>query len=83
MVSAVNETSALYGMLQEGDIITHIRVEDKSFTITRQYQLLDALLYARKGDTVAIRVNRTLENGNARTLSFSVVIGDENITTIQ
>jgi hypothetical protein len=58
-------------------------VEDRSFTITRQYQLLDALLYARNGDTVMIRVKRTLENGNARTLSFSVVIGEENITSIQ
>ena len=83
VIEEVSETSALYGKLQPGDIINRITVGDKSFTVSRQYRLLDALLYARVGDEVVLRISRTQEDGTVNNISYSVTIGEENIITVE
>lgn len=83
VVQEVSETSLLYGSLMPGDIITGISVGDRETTLTRQYQLLDALLYARVGDTVTLYVDRAYTDGSVESLTLPVVIAEANINTVQ
>ena len=77
VVEVTGITSLAFGKLQVGDIIRKIEIEgtDKSFEITRQYQLLDALLHARIGDTIIITVER-----NGEYITRDVVITENSVT---
>ncbi len=57
----VTVTGLAYGKLYAGDIIKEVSISgstDLTVEITRQYQLLDAFLHARVGDTVILTVER-------------------------
>lgn len=59
VVEITSESSIAYGKLFEGDIIRGIKVSGRdNVQITRQYQLLDALLYAKVGDVVTLTIER-------------------------
>ena len=61
VVYEVSTTGIAYGKLQAGDIIKNVAISgstELSTEITRQYQLLDALLYARVNDTVTLTIER-------------------------
>lgn len=71
-VYEVLDTGIAYGKLNVGDIIKNVTITgstELSAEITRQYQLLDALLYARAGDTVTLTVER---NGELLDISFDI-----------
>ena len=58
-VYEVSEGSLAYNILQENDIVKQIKIGDRVVEVTRQYQLIDAMLDARVGDTVSITVIRS------------------------
>ncbi len=60
VVEIVSYTSIAYGKLMIGDIVKKVQIVESNMTfeITRQYHLLDSLLYARVGDTVLVTVDR-------------------------
>ena len=78
VVEITDITSIAFGKLQNGDIIRKLEIEgtDKSFEITRQYQLLDALLYARVGDTVVLTVER-----NGEFITRNIIITENCLTS--
>ncbi|MBR1748101.1 MAG: trypsin-like peptidase domain-containing protein [Clostridia bacterium] len=53
------------GVLQAGDVITSATIGGKTYSVTRSYHLMDAMLNARVGDTVTIRYIRDGESGQA------------------
>ena len=83
VVSNVTETSLLFGKLLKDDIITAIKVGDKSITLTRQYQLLDALLYGKSGELVTLTVLRENSEGKLEEVSISATLTDANINTVE
>ncbi len=57
--SSISEKSAAYGNLRTGDVIKEIKINSgETKVLKRQYQLNDALLTVRKGDTVYLTVLR-------------------------
>ena len=74
VVEIVSFSSIAFGKLQIGDIIRKVEIQDSGevFEITRQYQLLDALLHARIGDTVIITVER-----NGEMIAKSMIITED------
>lgn len=67
-------SSLAFGKLFVGDIIKKVEIVESgiSFDITRQYHLLDSLLYARVGDTVLITVDR---GGELTTVYVTITSG--------
>lgn len=57
-VAEVDENGAAYGKLEVGDKIMSITVKGKTTTVTRSFQLSDALLYADTGNPVTLTVVR-------------------------
>ena len=57
-VDEVDKNGAAYGKLEVGDKITSITVKGKITTVTRSFQLSDALLYADAGNPVTLTVVR-------------------------
>ena len=49
------------------------------WTLVPTYQLLDALLCAKAGDTVALTVLRTLQDGSVEEIDVSVTLTDRHI----
>lgn len=71
-VYEVPQTGLAYGKLEVGDIIKEIHITgstEMSAEITRQYKMLDILLYARAGDTVILTVDR---NGELLDIEFTI-----------
>lgn len=68
-VAQVNEGSLAEGMLMEGDVILSVRVGDRVTKVSQSYHAIDAMLYAREGDTVEWEITR---NGEKRTLQFPI-----------
>ena len=60
VVEITSYSSIAYGKLMIGDIIRKVEIVESglSFNVTRQYHLLDSILYARVGDTVLVTVER-------------------------
>lgn len=60
VVEVTGYSSLAFGKLLVGDIVRKVEIVESglSFDITRQYHLLDSLLYARVGDTVLVTVER-------------------------
>lgn len=57
--SSISIGSAAYGKLRTGDVIKEIKINDgETKVLKRQYQLNDALLTVRKGDTVYLTILR-------------------------
>ncbi len=76
--SVVGESSLVYGVLEEGDIIVSVKLNDTTFTIDRMHILTDLLLNARIDDTLEFIIIR--ENV---TLSKSVIVTAQAITIIE
>lgn len=77
VVEIASYTSIAYGKLQIGDVIRKVQIVEAgmSFDITRQYHLLDSLIYARVGDTVLVTVER-----GGELVTVSMVITSSCIT---
>ncbi|MBO5269503.1 MAG: trypsin-like peptidase domain-containing protein [Clostridia bacterium] len=56
-------------ILKSGDIISAIRIGDKTVEITRQYHLIDAMLDVRVGDAVSLTI---LRDGKTETVSTTI-----------
>lgn len=63
-VSEVDDNGAAAEKLEVGDKITAIAVKGKTITVTRSFQISDALLYADSGNTVTLTVIRGGEKLN-------------------
>lgn len=61
-VSEVQETSALAGQLQEGDIIKSISINSQKIEVTRTFHVIDAILAVRVGDKIEFEIQRGEEN---------------------
>ena len=57
-VTEVDKSGAAYGKLEVGDKIVSIAVKGKTTSVTRSFQLSDALLYADTGNPVTLTVVR-------------------------
>ncbi len=58
-VSEVTEGALATGILETEDVFLSVKVDDRpTVTVTRQYHLMDELLYARAGSTVTFTVER-------------------------
>ncbi|MBQ7412181.1 MAG: serine protease [Clostridia bacterium] len=57
-VNSVSATGIANGKLVAGDIIKSITVGSKTTNITRQFQFIEALMYAREGDIITVVVDR-------------------------
>jgi serine protease Do len=56
------------GIFEVGDIIKTVSIGNQSLNITRQHQLIDAMLDARVGDTVSFTLIRNGEEIELRTI---------------
>ena len=54
----IDSTSAAYNKLDYGDVIEGISINGKAYPLLRKFQLNDALLAVRLGDTVVMHVKR-------------------------
>ena len=57
-ISAVDTDGLAAGNLLAGDVLVSATVGERSVAITRQYHVIDLMLYARVGDTVSLTVLR-------------------------
>lgn len=75
-VEEVSLTSVALGSIKKYDILKSIKINDKDpIETTRQFTIIDALLYARVGDTLIITFER---NGALQT--FECVVTDSMLT---
>lgn len=75
VVSAVQSDGIAHGIFREGDIIRSVTAgENKSVVITRAHQFVDALLYARAGETVSFTVERDGEE-----IELSITVTPESL----
>ena len=58
VVDSVVQGSTADGLFKKGDIIRTVTVGEKTYEITRQHQLIDAMLDVRDGMTVTFKVTR-------------------------
>lgn len=72
-VNSVEEGSAAYNKLTEGDIFSSAKKGDYTVTFTKEYQLLDFLLNVRLGETVEF----TVLNGSDEWQTISITFDDE------
>lgn len=63
------------GKLQAGDILTGIKIHEKTYNVTRSYHISERLIEARVGDTVTIYYERDGVKGEAE-----MTFGDANAT---
>jgi C-terminal processing protease CtpA/Prc len=71
-VVLVTEGSLADGKIFVGDTVTGIKVANgNKITVERQYHLIDALINARVGETVAITVERA-ETGAIEIVTFTI-----------
>ncbi len=74
VVRGVNSDSVAKNILAENDILKAVSINDgEEIQLTRQFMIIDALLYARAGDTV----NISYLNGNNKLCTASFVITEE------
>ena len=73
-VASVNDGAMAKGKLFENDIIKSITVGGKTIEVTRMFQVIDAMLWARSGEKIAVTVER---NGEDLDVVFDVT--DENM----
>ena len=74
-VYEVSAGSLADGVLQTGDILVSATVDESTFEITRQYHIIDMMLYVRVGDTVVFKI---LRGGEEKTVS--IVITEDCLT---
>ena len=70
-VVLVTEGSLADGKINVGDVVVSITVATKITVVERQYQLIDALINARVGTTVTLRVVRA-ETGETENIVFEI-----------
>ncbi|MBQ7337417.1 MAG: serine protease [Clostridia bacterium] len=68
-VAAVTEGSIAQGLFLEGDILRSVTIRDVTTEANRSYHVIDAMLYARAGDTVSLVVER---DGERRTIEIEI-----------
>ncbi len=74
-VHEVSAGSLAYGKLKAGDVLVSADIGGKTVQISRQHHIVDAMLYARVGDTVTITVLR-----DGQTMEFSMTVTADHIT---
>lgn len=74
-VTTVTENSLADGSLKENDVILSITVAGKTHEITRMFHVIDAMLWARSGQTVLVTVER-----DGASVSVPFEIKDSNMT---
>ncbi len=58
-VDTVNEDSIAEGLLEKGDVLKTIQINDGEVkNVTRQYTVIDYMLNVRQGDTVKMKISR-------------------------
>ncbi|MBQ2308575.1 MAG: serine protease, partial [Clostridia bacterium] len=57
-VYEISDGSLAKDIFEVGDVIKQVKIGAKAFDINRQFQLIDAMLDARVGDTVTFTVVR-------------------------
>lgn len=78
-VDSVQSDAKVYGSLQSGDVFKSIKVVDsqgnikEDMTVTRRYNISDAMLSVCAGDTVTVTV---LRNGEEKSFSFTYSASD-------
>ena len=72
VVNSVTKGSIADGKMQAGDIIKSIKVGGKTYTVTRLFNTIDAMLNARVGETVITTVER---NGEIVDVSITITEG--------
>ncbi len=73
-VYEVTKDGLASGLLEVGDIIQSVTIEEETTAVTRQYHIIDAMLEVRVGDKVSLTVTR-----NGETKTVSVTVDDNNI----
>lgn len=61
VVSEIAHDSAVKSLFEKGDIIKSVTIKGKTYEITRQHQLIDAMLDVRQGTNITFKV---LRDGN-------------------
>lgn len=78
-VIEIGDNAIAKGKLQLGDVIKGVKIGDETITPNRQYEIIDALINVRAGETVVIIVDR-VENGETVEKEISVTITESAIT---
>ncbi len=76
-VAEVSRGGAMNGRLEAGDIIHSITVNGKEYVINRMYQIENAMLKVRKGNTVTFKIKR----GDNPVQSFDVTYDKDEYFT--
>lgn len=72
-VAEVSSGGAADGVLQQGDVLQAVTIDQNTTQLTKTYMLAEALLYASEGDTVTLQV---LRNGQQLTLQIQLTSSD-------
>ena len=75
----IGENALAQGKLQLGDVVKGMKVGEKTVMANRQYEIIDALINARAGDTVIVIIER-VEAGQSVQKEISITITEESIT---
>jgi len=71
----ISSDSIAKSKLSVGDVITELKIGDKTVTVSRRHQLIDAMLDARVGDEIVFTVLR-----NGETVTASITVDESCIT---
>ncbi len=77
-VESVNAGSLAEGKLVTDDVLKSITIGDVTYKITRNYNIIEAMLTARVGDTVVIELER-----NGAPIEVEIVITEAALTSVQ
>ena len=77
-VTKIDRFAGAYGYLEDGDVINWIEVDGLRCDVTRLYQVVDTMLYARVGSRVTINVTR-----NGATVSVTIPVKPSMIETVR
>ena len=68
-VSEVNANSLSEGILEVGDVLLSVTINDKTTSITRQHHVIDMMLDVRVGDIVTFNI---LRDGEEKSVSLTI-----------
>jgi serine protease Do len=68
-VDSVSEDGAAHGLVEAGDVLLAVTVGEVRTEVTRSHHVIDAMLYAREGDTVVLEIDRA---GQRRTVQMEI-----------
>jgi serine protease Do len=68
-VEEIEQDSLADGLLMTGDVLRAITVGERTVAVSKRHHLIDAMLYARVGDTVTLEIER---DGEKRLVRFDI-----------